>query len=295
MSEKNTHPGSSKYTSFDGWHNAETSKWDDHAAQILKEKRASAPVSGNFGQPMRTREASHTSDPSPSTDSDTSKPAIGSALFEQYEVSDKPLEIISPDQAYSLLAYVDVLGDNDAEASLNSVRNSDSGKKYANELILASQEIGSVKLLELADGIHETYTEKMYDLGLPSSKWGESRSWILWDIAKQRYLLKHPEESSREYTKSVNWDVGGGDPLILDTGNNVVEEIIHRHIGWEYSISPDKNLLKLPEYEKEGAEKWVLQGERNSTNQLRSFELTNLGYYLIRKLELARSRERAAK
>ncbi|OGH94935.1 MAG: hypothetical protein A2538_04570 [Candidatus Magasanikbacteria bacterium RIFOXYD2_FULL_41_14] len=59
-------------------------------------------------------------------------------------------------------------------------------------------------------------------------KTSKSNTWISWDIAKQSYLVKHPEGSNQNYELA--------DPLNPDSSENkkILQEIADRHIGYEF-------------------------------------------------------------
>jgi len=59
-------------------------------------------------------------------------------------------------------------------------------------------------------------------------KTSKSNTWISWDIAKQSYLVKHPEGSNQNYELA--------DPLNPDSSENkkILQDIADRHIGYEF-------------------------------------------------------------
>lgn len=66
-------------------------------------------------------------------------------------------------------------------------------------------------------------------LSLATTPYGRSDTWIHWDLAKQRYLSQHPNESDpTRYTLA--------DPLSFATSGEsqrVIQDIADRHLGWE--------------------------------------------------------------
>jgi hypothetical protein len=63
------------------------------------------------------------------------------------------------------------------------------------------------------------------DLGVPDNRispWAKSRSWAVWDVAKQSYLFAHPGESGSNYRVA--------DPFEDAT---ICQEIVDRMFGWE--------------------------------------------------------------
>ncbi len=78
-------------------------------------------------------------------------------------------------------------------------------------------------LENLTDDLHHRMEDVMAKLGLKPSVWGDSRSWVYWDIAKQIHYLKPGEQAD-----PVNYPVE--DPFESEQKR---WEIVDRHVGWE--------------------------------------------------------------
>jgi hypothetical protein len=100
--------------------------------------------------------------------------------------------------------------------------NSESARRYA--VALKDKEVrlgGPEKLKSWAEAIYIDMLQSAKELELPVSAHGHSRSWVLWDIAKQHYYLTHPDEADSRYS--------------LPSVENMdkMNEISLRHLGWE--------------------------------------------------------------
>ncbi len=144
---------------------------------------------------------------------------------------------LSREDAIEALSYSDVLRSSDpsnaAERAnaLKAVIDGEAGKKYTKALQeLASQE-GMPKLEEVAEKAIEQMKLKLEAVGITTSKYGESKTWALWDIAKQMYYVNNPGEADPDYTIA--------NPL---EDADKMQEIIDRHVGWEiynqYAATP---------------------------------------------------------
>lgn len=180
---------------------------------------------------------------------------------------------VSTEEAVKLLSYADVLEGDQAQSAIAYTEQNPAGQKYTEALIKMSEEVGTQEVLDTAASLRKLYTHEMEKLGLQSSKYGESLSWAVWDLAKQRYLAEHPEESDSEYTL--------GDPLAKDeAAAKVLDDIVDRHLGWEYAQQYQQDQT-TPATVRRAALHVIAHGERNASGQLRSKELTRLGRTLL--------------
>jgi hypothetical protein len=187
----------------------------------------------------------------------------------------------SSDAVPDLLSYQDAnIPDDFKEKSLFAVLHSDSGDKYTEDLSRTFDEIGAVETVLVAEAIKVEAVKLCKNLGIPVSPYANSITWVLWDIAKQRYLKNNPSESG------VGYELG--DPL-QKTEESFAKrnEIMHRHIGWEayqaYKSDPEFKKKMDDKYEW-GAKREVYdlfnrQPKENGT--LSSKELAALGRCLV--------------
>ncbi len=120
-----------------------------------------------------------------------------------------------------------------------------------------------------AKEIKKNYMEAMEKIGLPSSQWGATEKWIIWDLAKQTYLAEHPEESNEHYKL--------GDPF---ENQEVAKDIIDRHVGWEvlgYAKSNPNFITTLDATKNSFSEIHTLLNEGEKNGKLPSYKLTELG------------------
>jgi len=138
-------------------------------------------------------------------------------------------------------------------------------KKYGQAYV----EKGSEAFENKAHEIKKSYIEAMEKIGLPSSQWGTTEKWIVWDLAKQTYLAEHPEESNEHYKL--------GDPF---ENQEVVKDIIDRHVGWEvlgYAKSNPNFITMLDATKNSFSEIHTLLNEGEKNGKLPSYKLTELG------------------
>lgn len=109
-----------------------------------------------------------------------------------------------------------------------------------------------------------------YDIGI--SPYSLSKSWAIWDVAKQLFYIKNPSQTNKTRYKIAN-------PLV-DEEKQI--EILDRHIGWEiYSKLTTGELdtflsrFKNPIYRKRMVEFMI--EKPNVTNTLSSYKLAELG------------------
>lgn len=130
------------------------------------------------------------------------------------------------------------------------------------------------KLASIKNEIRNSYQKAMELIGIPSSIYGNSETWIDWDLAKQAYLAKNPEKSNSNYKL--------GNPL-EDDQSEVRESIVNRHVGWEVLgfTKHDPSFINSLDKNKSSYQKIVsLINEGVQSNKLSSYKLAELGKLL---------------
>jgi hypothetical protein len=172
------------------------------------------------------------------------------------------------------LIYKDVLPER-AEINENYARQEDGElkenyKNYAESLKELIQQ-NPEKLKIIKTEIRNSYEKIMTLVGIPSSVYGKSETWIDWDLAKQAYLAKNSDKSNSNYTL--------GNPL-EDNQTGIKEDIINRHVGWEVLgyAKHDSSFIDTLDRNKDSYQKVVtLINEGIQSNKLSSYKLVELG------------------
>jgi len=181
-------------------------------------------------------------------------------------------------------SYNDILQKDESEISIYPNQ-----RKYVEAF---KQAASSENFESLVGSIRKKIDETTRKLGLEQSQWGESQSWIYWDIAKQKYFDSHKDEADPRY------DIG--DPL---EDEKLQQQISDRHLGWEvYGQTAEyvdgqrrfanKNFLNRLNKDDETFEKVItlLKKEPKPENQtLSSYDLAKLGEYIRENLNSAKS------
>ena len=95
------------------------------------------------------------------------------------------------------------------------------------------ESIGQLPIVEkLAAKLRATYNNEVMRLGINSTPWGKDDTWIYWDIAKQLYYYLNIDRSEI----SIHYRIAN--PL---EDKILKEEIVSRHIGWEYLSLSESN------------------------------------------------------
>lgn len=173
------------------------------------------------------------------------------------------------------LSYADApVSSEEKERMLAFTRESGSAQKYAESL----RHLAERRNLSELDGIGRKMIEEvkkvLAKLGLKMSAYGESRTWALWDIAKQEYFAEHSDENDGAYK------VGG----IFELPEKK-EEIVNRHTGWEvYKAHSGGERAFLERLRGEGKEEimGLLAHEPKENGTLSSYELARLGELIKR-------------
>jgi hypothetical protein len=146
---------------------------------------------------------------------------------------------------------------------------SESAQKYAETLSSTLTVYGSEKMEDMVEGMIDECEGILERIGITASQYSKSKTWAMWDIAKQLFYLEHPEERDEKYEV--------GNPILIRSKR---QEIVDRHIGWEaygaYNKSEDRNFI-----EKLGATKdkvlEFLNKEAKNNGTLSSKDLAALG------------------
>lgn len=149
-------------------------------------------------------------------------------------------------EVHQLFSYVDINGKENMDKEW--MLTDPTAKVYTAELTALSAEYGQGAIRQLSDEIRADYKNVMEKLRFTPGEYtvGESESWSMWDIAKQSYLAKHPEESNSNYNLVS--------PLDPEHREEKIREISSRHIGWEFQSAMNsrgkKSLHRLSDNEK---------------------------------------------
>ena len=130
----------------------------------------------------------------------------------------------------------------------------------------------------LASSLKDRVLDWMQRMGLSPSPYTPSISWARWDIAKQYYLSKRPEESDPERYHL-------GNPM---EDQRVQDEIAYRHLGWEIHSkwihdSEQKEIIHRKLSGKPSAEGIleILDMRTKEDGQLPSDQLAKLGRLMV--------------
>lgn len=145
---------------------------------------------------------------------------------ESYEDNFKPFSVLA---ARKLLSYADIYGDEMVKTDYMVTNKS--AVTYTQELIDISAEHSQEAVLDLQEEISDDYFKAVAEIGFERSSQSveSSRSWAIWDIAKQTYLERNSEESNENYKLA--------DPFDPKHRAEKVREISSRHIGWEFEAA----------------------------------------------------------
>lgn len=153
-------------------------------------------------------------------------------------------------EVHQLFSYVDINGKENMDKEW--MQTDPTAKAYTAELTALSAEHGQGAVRQLSDEIRTDYKNVMEKLQFEPGEYtvGESESWSMWDIAKQSYLAKHPEESNSNYNLASPFDP--------EHREEKIREISSRHIGWEFQSAMNsrgkKSLHRLSDNERQNPE-----------------------------------------
>ncbi|HAV11284.1 MAG TPA: hypothetical protein DCX32_01945 [Candidatus Moranbacteria bacterium] len=172
------------------------------------------------------------------------------------------------------LSYQDTdLLDERKKSMLESTMKGVSAQKYAEALLEISRNGDMAEVERLVKGMKAECLNALIALKIEKTKYADSDSWAMWDIAKQYHFYTHPSENDPRYLLA--------NPL---ESEEKIEEIIDRHIGWELYAYFSKNGVDVVNIVGDGEKKKkildILTGEKNASGGISSFNLAVLGKLL---------------
>ena len=168
------------------------------------------------------------------------------------------------------LSYSDApVSDEEKKRMLEWTQGSPRATKYAESLRHLAETRNLHEIEEIAKEMIAEVKKTLARLGVSLSAYGESRSWALWDIAKQEYYAEHVEENDPRYARGNIFEL----PQKRD-------EIINRHIGWElykaYHGGERSFVEKAKDHNYEEL-KMLLERQPKENGTISSFELAWIG------------------
>ncbi len=169
------------------------------------------------------------------------------------------------------LGYQDAnISDDAKKDALQFVRSSESGQKYANALIEMTSKRNLSEYAQVAQQMVAECKAVLDQLGIVPTPYCESKTWGMWDIAKQYHFLLHPEQADTSYTVA--------DPIEDSTKH---AEIVNRHIGWEAFAAHQHGdtdfVQRIPQANREKAIEYLRRAPKRENGSLSSKELAELG------------------
>ncbi len=161
---------------------------------------------------------------------------------------------------------------------------SESERKYAESLQSLAKTHGLKNVERVASRIKTEMKDAAAALNMPLTKYAESKSWAMWDIAKQHYFAEHPAENDPRYRIA--------EPM---TDADKQSEIRNRHLAWEAHTAYKHQKWgpkEVPESFKKEVERMLAQ-QTKPDEQLTSAEFAALGAVLY-KAALEKMAERSA-
>jgi hypothetical protein len=155
---------------------------------------------------------------------------------EEVEVKPKVSFEVPPkeDMISDYLSYQDMEVPADEKKSmLDWSINSESANKYAEALQDMLAHTSKNQIEGLASHMVFDAKEILKKIGLRGSAFAESKTWAMWDIAKQYHYATHPDEADAKYSNV--------DPL---RSPKKIQEIVDRHVGWEAYRAKDKKFAR---------------------------------------------------
>lgn len=126
------------------------------------------------------------------------------------------------------LAYQDAdLSDEVKAQTLEATAHSESAERYESALRDIFSNTSSEEIIEDAEKIKSVALEILESWNLAPSPYTKSRTWALWDIAKQHYIFTEKQAGrelpfNTEKYRNADW-----------TDHDKKVEILNRHLGWE--------------------------------------------------------------
>lgn len=202
---------------------------------------------------------------------------IGNAAADYLEYADIA-DLLSPQEKNRIEQKVKTLREGKVEGST---------KKYTETLLRMRDKYTPDKVDQASTDIWVVLKNLMQDIDLPMSAFTVSKSWVLWDMAKQTYLAEHPDESTPDYKL--------GNPM---EDAEICQQISDRHFGWEmywkYKTSADAKrkidgiLINSPRARE--AQQFFAKVP-TSKGTMRSIELQELGKIVRTAMEMKHKAE----
>lgn len=132
------------------------------------------------------------------------------------------------------LSYQDAIEVEDEEKNeiMQKQLNSPSAKRYAKVLLELKDQSLMPKVESVVREIFAKTITQLSSYEIDPNPLTYSASWAYWDLAKQIYYLRHPNQSNSNYLLA--------NPL---EDESKVQEIIDRHVGWEVYRQMDSGKL----------------------------------------------------
>ncbi|HEY5152768.1 MAG TPA: hypothetical protein VII55_02230 [Candidatus Saccharimonadales bacterium] len=163
-----------------------------------------------------------------------------------------------------LLSYADIYaeGSRELENKRRETREHSHSWAYADTLRVIATELdegdmGTRKLIDLAIRIKDNYLVQLRKTGLSPSPEDQSISWVLWDLAKQRYLADNPGEVRPKDRGMETGNAAGYDII----ARNKQRDLIYHRIGMAFDkeavVRHQEEPKEKTDYLPNGAVKWV--------------------------------------
>jgi len=136
---------------------------------------------------------------------------------------DSTENLLHREQAIALLAYEDIFTFDDIYRDHQSVADrvrlhgEQFLEKYVEVLQEMVAELGKTAVIDMASRMTYEYTEALKDVGLRQEVEDASLGTMLWQLAEQRYLNKHPRELTDEFQRYDDFGAKIGNPFDRDT------------------------------------------------------------------------------
>ena len=212
---------------------------------------------------------------------------------DRLKANDEAYEVKYEDTLRSDLNYSDVLGDRVVPIDLENVR--PSSARYA-EVLTKLKLTNPEGLIEASTDIRNRFESLRHLAGVEMSVFANSKTWILWDIAKQEALgyTGGQDYMSRDTTASYSGSVLDRDynsGKLTQQAEFMRDVVAWRHFGWELhklAVSNDPRIKELSKRLDPYTRGLLTEpGNPDNNDQLSSAQYTDLG----RRLELVLSEQ----
>ncbi len=153
-------------------------------------------------------------------------------------------------------------------------------KNYA-ESYKSLLEENQPELIKIKKGLRSKFNNTLKAAGIEPSQYGQSETWMNWDLAKQRYFAKHPKKSTSDYELADPFEKN------VDKQEKLLASISNRMVGWEILQNPTSKFVKDLDSKKDKAILDLIAKKKDVDGQitLPSHELSKLGALVKAKLE----------